>query len=140
VLELDGRFASGNDGHWAVVCGGATEKSGGYGRYDVNVFASGEVRVSRCIPDGCLELAQVYGSFVHPGYSTNHLQIIVRKPHIALSVNGEWVSLIADPYDTTQFRFDKGRIELGARSANNTPVRVYFDNLKIWDISDLALQ
>jgi len=139
VLEIDVRFVSGDDGNWAVGLRRRWEnQTVGYG---VMVRPSRqEVEINR---RGVGEkwwttLTSVRKPFIKPGYETNHLQIIAKGPQIAVAVNGEWATLVADPGYTTQL--EKGRIRLDAGNEDGgAPLRVHFDNLKIWIISDLSL-
>ena len=102
------------------------------------VWFSGEVGIVRrgVGEKWWTSLTSVREPFIKPGYETNHLQIIAKGPQIAVAVNGEWATLVTDPYYTTQM--EKGRIRLKVNNEDGgTPLRAHFDNLKIWDISDL---
>ena len=69
------------------------------------------------------------------GLETNHLQIIAQGPQIAVYVNGEPSWFVYDESLST------GRINLRVYKGmtdSDTPLRVHFDNLKVWDISDLS--
>jgi hypothetical protein len=138
VLEIDARFVSGDDGNWGLTLRRRWEnQTVGYG---VMFRFSGEVEINR---RGVGEkrwttLTSIRKPFIKPGYETNHLQIIAKGAQIALAVNGEWATLVTDPGYTTQL--EEGTIRLDAgNDGGGTPLRVQWDNLKIWDISDLAL-
>ena len=140
VLEIDGRFVSGDGGHWGVPLRRWEKQSAVPLGYGVLVTFSGEVWIVRrgVGEEKWTNLTSVREPFIKPGYETNHLQIIVKGAQIAVAVNGEWATLVTDPYYTTQM--EKGRIRLDAdNDGGGTPLRVQWDNLKIWDISDLAL-
>jgi hypothetical protein len=138
VLEVDGRFVSGDDGHWGV----GLRRVSGFGTavgYSVMVRPSGRVEIVRrgAGEKWWTSLTSVRETFIKPGYETNHLQIIAKGPQIAVAVNGEWATLVTDPYYTTQL--EKGTIRLDANNEDGgAPLRVQWDNLRIWDISDLS--
>jgi polar amino acid transport system substrate-binding protein len=65
----------------------------------------------------------------------NHLMIIAHGPQIAIYMNGEPVTLV---YDEPSRRA-RISLELGACNGADVLIRVYFDNLKVWDITNLPL-
>jgi len=64
---------------------------------------------------------------------TNHLEIIAQGPQIAAYMNGELLWFVHDESLST------GRIVLRGSTITDSSFRVQFDNLRVWDISDLAL-
>jgi hypothetical protein len=62
------------------------------------------------------------------------LQIILKGTEIAVAINGKWQVLATDLYYTT----DAGRrMRLEVINSGALPLEVRWDNLKIWDITDL---
>jgi hypothetical protein len=64
------------------------------------------------------------------GYETNHLQIVVKGSQIAVFVNGKAGGFATDP-------LDGGRIAFSVCNFADTSLEARWDNLKIWDITDL---
>ncbi|RMD66795.1 DUF1565 domain-containing protein, partial [Candidatus Parcubacteria bacterium] len=106
--------------------------------YIVSVNIAGELTVSRYDERGESFLGRAEGPPIKGGFETNHLQIIAKGPQIAVFVNGEPVTLVYDPdFSST---FEKGLFDLVVCTPNGkSTLRVHFDNLKIWDISNLAI-
>jgi len=140
VLEIDGRFVSGIDGgiflqlySWYVDFRSSYHPYPISGDYTVCVRPDGGLSIRRRVNTEGVYLCDIDGDAIKWGYETNHLQIIAKGPQIALYVNGEPLCLV---YDET---LSTGRIELRACCGHDdTPLRVHFDNFKIWDISDLS--
>ena len=64
------------------------------------------------------------------GYETNHLQIVVKGSQIAVFVNGKAGGFATDP-------LDGGRIAFSVCNFADTSLEARWDNLQIWDITDL---
>lgn len=137
ILEVDARFVSGEWGFWSVFFRDSQ------GTLEQPVSASYGVMFSR---DGAFNLHKnvggvhinLVGHFPHAptferGFETNHLTIVAQGPQIAVYVNGEPLWFV---YDESSSR---GMISMGVENeTENTTLRVHFDNLKVWDISDLS--
>jgi len=128
VLEADLRFVSGalseDPGHWTVIFRSSYQAKFRPGSLEVHKIAEeGEGRL----------LAEHQGAPLKSDEETNHLQIIAKGPQVAFYVNGEPVGLV---YDES---FSKGTIGFLVCTHTDSPLRVHFDNLKVWDISGLSL-
>ena len=62
----------------------------------------------------------------------NRVQIIAKGSRIAISANGEPIALVVDPQP-----LQGGGVSLVVCNNSSTQAEGRFDNLKIWDISDL---
>jgi hypothetical protein len=143
VMEVDLRAVSGEFGHWSVFFRLGRFGEGGEtgGEYHAGFKFDGPFELVRMIKsvgaDGPVFTGTDLGSFqgapLRKGYQTNHLQIIARGPQIAAYVEGEPLLLV---YDET---WSTGLIQFHVCTSNDTPFRVHFDNLRVWDISGLSL-
>lgn len=138
VLEVEGRYVTVQNGNWHVNFrqwyDPATDVDG---KYEVRVLQEGAVELGRYATDeGLILMAQLQGLPALSGPETNRLQIVAVGPQIALYVNGAPALYINDPGYTE--RFKAGRIKLLVCHKGVTPLRVHYDNLKVWDISDLS--
>jgi hypothetical protein len=135
VLELDAQFVSGEWGHWGVIfrdLGGIAESPD---HYAVGFWPDGHFRVWKDIDLNHIALLETAESPVafEQGYEMNHLTIIAQGPQIAFYVNREPLWFI---YDESVSR---GRITLNVENLQSTsPLRVHFDNLRVWEISELS--
>ena len=132
VLEIDGRLESFSEGgFWSVLFRDTWTGSSG-GLYHVNVYANGQVDLGRLLKSGHTQFVIARSPSIKAGNEMNHVQIIARGPRIAVYVNGEPALLV---YDETVS--GAGEIFLNGRTYTTSPLRVQFDNLKVWDISKL---
>jgi predicted Ser/Thr protein kinase len=130
VLEVDLRVVSGDSDHWDVF----------FRRTDASTYAamfslSHDLTLMKMVtePQEDTGLATHHGPPISGGSETNHLQIIARGPQMAVYVNGEPLWLVADTAAS------RGQIVLGGCSHSDIPLHIRYDNLRIWDISDLSL-
>jgi len=134
VLEVDAQFVSGGWGRWDA---GFRQSESGTSSYLMDIFSNGDFQLHKSVNDDATTLVQgqdVSISILEEGLgTTNRLTIIAQGPWIAVYVNGE---LLCFAYDES---LSGGRIVLGASNFADTPLRVHFDNLKVWDITDLPL-
>jgi hypothetical protein len=66
----------------------------------------------------------------------NRVTVLLKGPQIAIAVNGDWVHSSSDlDYTGSQTRY----FQLQMDSYFSTPVKVYWDNIKMWDITDVEL-
>jgi hypothetical protein len=130
VLEVDGRFAAGEVGYW-----GASWQWGDAQVTSVLLpFLAGPVQMVHCEGADCSSLGDIRNPALNPVSETNHLQIIVKGAEIAVAINGEWQVLATDLHYTT----DEGRrTRFDVVNSGTSPLEVRWDNLKIWDITDL---
>lgn len=134
VLEVDGRFVSGEKGSWQF------KFRDDYGKaYVINVGMDGNLGIFS-FSDGGRKNNNFYGGrtpFLKTGLQSNHLKVIAKGPKIAVFLNDQLAAFITDPQ--YQKATKKGRIHLWAGNNGKTPLRVQWDNLKIWDISKLKI-
>jgi hypothetical protein len=142
VLEVDAQFVSGEWGGWDVLFRESPptrEQPVGGAVYFVSFSPGGAFDLHKNIIDEDpliqISLAQGYVPTFEQGTGTNRLTVIVQGPRIMLYVNGEPLRSV---YDEPSGR---GKIALGFGACNSadTPLRMHFDNLKVWDITDLPV-
>jgi len=138
VLEVDAQFVSGEWGKWGVIFRNwpGTIEQPGNAEYSVAFYPDGAFDVGKNVRRVHMDLLgySVHAPTFEQGFETNRLTIIAQGPQIAFYVNGEPLWFVHDESSS------RGAIELCAASLiDNTTLRVQFDNLKIWDISDLPL-
>jgi serine/threonine protein kinase len=130
ALEVDGRFAAGEVGYWGASWQWGDDQVTGV----LIPFLPGPVQMVHCEGADCSPLGDVRNPALNPAGETNHLQVIVKGPEIAIALNGEWQILATDLYYTT----DEGRrMRFEVLNSGTAPLEVLWDNLKIWDITDL---
>jgi hypothetical protein len=135
VLEIDGRFVSTGKGDWQVyVRSWHDQATGADGGYNVWVETNGKVNISRRDNTLMTNIFEPETPVAKPGLATNNLQIIAKGPQIVALVNGELAAFANDRQP-----FEKGTVYLTACNHGDTPLQAQWDNLKIWDISSLAL-
>jgi hypothetical protein len=129
VLEVDLRVVSGDSEHWDVF----------FRRTDASTYAAmfslpRDLALMRMVtePREDTDLATHHGPPINGGYGTNHLQIIAKGSQMAVYANREPLWLVEDD------AAERGQIVLGGCSHSDTPLHIRYDNLKIWDISDLS--
>ncbi|MFQ6101234.1 MAG: protein kinase [Anaerolineae bacterium] len=127
VLEIDGRFISGEMGDWQVKF-----REGDEGYYVVLLSSEGYLDLWKSEAEE-VKLFTLRGPPIGSGDETNRLQVMAKGPWIALYLNGEPIYLA---YDET---FSTDGIDLTLCNHGANPVRVHFDNFRVWDITDLAL-
>lgn len=130
ALEIDGRFEAGEVGYW-----GASWQWGDAQVTGVLLpYLAGPVQMVHCEGADCSSLGDIRNPALNPIGETNHLQIIVKGAEIAVALNGEWQILATDLYYTTG---EGRRMRLEVLNSGASPLEVRWDNLKIWDITDL---
>jgi len=134
VLEVDAQFVSGGWGRWHV---GFRQSESGTSSYLMDIFPNGDFQLHKSVNDDATTLVQgqdvSVSSFEEGLGTTNRLAIIAQGPWIAVYVNGE---LLCFAYDES---LSRGVIALGISNFADAPLRVHFDNFKVWDITDLPL-
>ncbi len=124
VLEIDGRADLGSQADWIVKF-----RLGQNGGYDVAIDPNGYLSLRR--PQQNVDLLPG-GYRGHRPADGNHVQIIAKGARIAISANGEPIALVIDPQP-----LQEGLVALMVCNNSSTQAEARFDNLKIWDISDL---
>lgn len=142
VLEVDGQFVAGEWGGWFVVFRDSQQPSGdSSGRpsgtcYGVRFLPDGTFGVWKNISGTHVELLEAGGhadAFVQ-GFAANHLTVVAAGSRLAFYVNGERIWMVDDE------AAPGGRIALGIENqSRDTILQVRFDNLQVWDITDLGL-
>jgi len=136
TMPVKSRFVSGEWGNWNIGFREpqrTLEQSVNAG-YNVSFMPDGSFNLNKNVGGVHTNLAEdLHAPTFEQGFGTNHLTIIAQGPRIAVYVNGEplWFG-----YDESSSR---GEIILGVCNIADTPLRVRFDNLKVWDITDLEL-
>jgi predicted Ser/Thr protein kinase len=134
VLEVDGKFDSGEWGWWTV---GFRESQ--WGSYWMDFYPNGGFELHGSEPrEGSSDIVTFshYGraSAFERGFGAmNCLMIIAQGPWIAVYGNGEPLWLV---YDES---LSRGGVLLGVSNAAADTLRAHFDNLKVWDITDLPM-
>jgi len=136
VLEVEAQFVSGEEGNWFIVLRDWREP---------NPPQPGFYHIGRYLHEDSLFFsthkgAQDTNSFfqrvphiVKPDDKVTRVMAIFKGNQLAFYANGRPVGLVTD--DT----YSRGAIGLAAGTArDDIPLEVHFDNLKVWDISDLA--
>jgi hypothetical protein len=139
VLEVEGRFVAVEDGNWHINLRQWHDPNTDVGgKHEVMAFPDGTVQISSVASDqGPVLMAQLQGPPMRPGLETNRLQIVTVGPQIALYVNGEPALFATDRYFDE--RYERGEFSLVVCNEADTPLEARWDNLRIWDISDLSL-
>jgi photosystem II stability/assembly factor-like uncharacterized protein len=137
VLEVEGRFVAVEDGNWHINLRQWQDPTTGMGgKYEVMVFPEGTVEIAKVVSDeGRVLMAQLQGPPIRSGLETNRLQIVVVGPQIALYVNGEMALFATDRYFEEQF---ESEFSLVVCNEADAPLEARWDNLRVWDISDLS--
>jgi hypothetical protein len=133
VVEVDGRFVAVSDGDWMVkLREWSSESPRADGGYSVNISSMGQLHILRSENHNTISLGRFSPKSLKRGYETNRLQIVVKGSQIAVYVNGQVGGFVTDPRP-----FDRGRVAFTVCNFGNTSLEARWDNLRIWDISDL---
>jgi hypothetical protein len=143
VFEIEGRFVEVQDGDWQVQFHRPSSEADN--TYTVSFGPEGAGNVFSYVNMWGYVHGEKWGNDlymrgfpVRMGLETNRLQIVAAGPQIALYVNGEPALFTTDPdFDE---RYASGEFSLVICNFADTSLEVRWDNLKIWDISDLSLQ
>jgi Tol biopolymer transport system component len=128
VLEIDvERAKTATKPAHAVVTFRATEKF-----YGLAISPDGNFHLEQLEPGTgtAVTLIEGFSPAINRDDSTNHIQVIVRDGGIAFYINAEPVGFVHDDAP-----LPSGRVGVGLHGSGIA----YFDNLKVWDISDLTL-
>ncbi len=134
VMELDTRYVSEESGAWTVLF---REQHGPNvtfpEHYGFSVYDDGDYRIWKNInqTEILLKETNVAPAFM-PDQVGNHLTIVAHGSQFAFFLNDEPLWFIDDE------SLPEGRFSLAAEGwAEDFPLRVQFDNLEIWDISNM---
>lgn len=106
--------------------------------YDLGFSQFGAIALERQLGDQRFRLAKHQGSPLAGTSETNHIVIVARGPQIAVYANGAPVLYVEDEeYVEPPW----GAIKIMAcNNRGDEPLDVRWDNLHIWDISNLAVE
>jgi hypothetical protein len=136
VFEIEGRFVEVQDGGWQVQLFRVSEADT---KYVVAFRPESQVNIFTIVNgENFSDLAEMRGLPIRGELETNHVKIVAVGPQIALYVNGEPALFGTEPYFDEQHA-DGGEVSLTVCNSADTPLEARWDNLKIWDISDLSL-
>jgi hypothetical protein len=134
VAEFDARFVSGADGEWQLQF-----HNNRNGLYTLSITENSDnTWIQKCVsgtPTECGAIARSEGKQVNNGMEWNHMLLIVRGAKISVYANGTPVLFTEDKYFSEKFK--TGTFSLNVCNTGNIPVEIRWDNLKLWDISNL---
>jgi hypothetical protein len=134
VMELDTRYVSEESGAWTVLF---REQHGPNvtfpDHFGFSVFHDGSYRIWKNINQTGINLKEtIFTPAFMPDQVGNHLTIVAHGSQFAFFLNDEPLWFIDDE------SLLEGRFSLSAEGWDeNSPLRVQFDNLEIWDISNM---
>lgn len=141
VIEIEGRVIGDGNGVWSINFRklGQRLEGGGWDNfinYSVYRGVNRYITIVRNDNRNMTDLPDQLNIEVSPAQltDTDHLQIIAKGPKFAILLNGVPVTFAED--SNSQW-FKQGILEMEICNFGEEPLRVQFDNLKIWDISDL---
>ncbi len=135
VLQVDTRFVSGTQGIVLVLFRNDRRSGPPIPAYGVRVSSEGDVMLHKNLTGEHINLLSVHAPALHQGFGgeANRITLVVRGDTIAVFANGEAVCLLVDEL------LSEGDISLGAENRqSDTTLEVSFDNLRVWDISNLT--
>jgi hypothetical protein len=135
VLELDAQFLAGEEGMWSLTFRDLAGDETPAGHYAVGFWPDGSFRVWKNVDGTHIKLKQAdQPPFAfEDGFGPHHLTVVAQGPEIAFYMNGEPLWYVRDE------SLSQGGIQLTVENAEpDTLLRARYDNLKIWNISDVA--
>jgi hypothetical protein len=139
VLEIAGRVVSGTNGIWQIHF----RRQGGFDTKNVFNYSlfrntGGEVSLLRNEKLNMTDLPGQSHAQVPLAHlaDTDFLQIIARGSQFAVVLNGVPLIFTNDP---NAERHNKGKVFMQVCNGGDEPMRVQFDNLKIWDLSNIPI-
>ncbi len=136
VAEYDAKFVSGSVGNLQFQFHKWYVSTNMDGQYTLIFRIDRHLGFTKCGPGPeCPNVATYLGSASN-GYGLwNHFQLIVRGPRLAAYLNGVPVLFWEDPEFTADYK--KGGIALTVCNNGPDALEARWDNLRIWDISNL---
>lgn len=138
VLEIDGRLVTpGLGGYWSIEIRQLGAPNNIDGKYILTVSQDRRLQFARLhgIPPGTDFLAEHLVDPLVWDIDTNHIQLIAKGYEFAVYVNEVPAIYARDdngyPQQDAPYSY---RLSLGARGSS---LEVRWDNLRVWDISDL---
>jgi len=139
VLEIEGRFVSGANGIWQIHF----RRQGGFDTKNVFNYSlfrktGGDVSLLRNEKSNMTDLpGQSHAQLPLAHFTdTDFLQIIARGSQFAVLLNGVPLIFTNDPHPDGH---DSGKVFMQICNGGDEPMRVQFDNLKIWDLSNIPI-
>jgi serine/threonine protein kinase len=132
VVEIDWRFVSGMEKQWNLnLRHRHSEPSSGYG---ISTPLNGKIRIGRYDPYWGTPLERIERSVFLKYTETHTLRVLIHGPRIAALADNQFVTFAVDQ-DWTE-RFESGILTVQVCGEGDTPLKVHFDNFKLWNISD----
>ena len=130
VAEFDARFASGMAGDWELLF----RNNHGVYALDMNINST-FITFQKCISGTCEDVARYSDNQVKRGKEWNHMILIARSARVAVYANGIPLLYAEDKHFSEEFKM--GTFSLSVCSVGDVPMEIRWDNLKLWDISNL---
>jgi hypothetical protein len=134
VLQIDIRFVSGGEGSDFQINVRRRDGAGyilhGMLGHSVSIFR--EIRGGECSQ---IPTTAVWQSDMRPAWETVRYQLVAQGPTLAVFADERLVFFAVDP-EYAQYPAS-GEVQLSTCVGSATAAEVHYDNLKIWDISDL---
>jgi hypothetical protein len=130
VAEFDTRFVSGTQGGLQIQF-----HRNEIGLYSVNMDKRGDTWIGKCAKTSCGAITEYSGYPPFDETKWNHFTIVVRIPKMAVFANGIPIMYVEDTKATQEF--ETGKFSLTVCNFGGSPMEIRWDNLKIWDISNL---
>ncbi|MBN1310128.1 MAG: serine/threonine protein kinase [Anaerolineae bacterium] len=141
VLEVDGHLATpGQEGGWGIGFRELVMSKNVDGSYGVDIYQDRRLQFVHAggIPSSTIVLGKYQGDLLLGDANANHIQLIAKGYEFAIYVNGTPVIYARDengyPQQDTPYYY---RISLGACGNGKEQIEAHWDNLRVWDISDL---
>lgn len=125
VVEYDAKFVLGGSGNYSFQ----------YGVYALGGNYQDGIYFVKCNRDSCPGFAEHRDSSLSLDTAWKHFQLFVRGPRLAVYLDGLPV-LYAEDQNYSK-KDSQGFFSFTLCDFGNTPMESNWDNLKIWDISDL---
>jgi serine/threonine protein kinase/formylglycine-generating enzyme required for sulfatase activity len=134
VLEVDEQFISGTTGNWHLLLNSLQPalQDAENTPYSINFFPDGSFLFAK----GQMEIVKGLSPNFVPGMETNRVRVIVQENKIAAYINEEPLFLVKN----AALQDDIQVIAFGAcnNASEDSLLEVRFDNLKVWDITNLS--
>jgi hypothetical protein len=133
VAEFDVRYVAGDSGGWQIQF-----HRNNAGLYSFSVKSDNQIFFNKCDqwtgPD-CRDVGSSFGNMIKNNQAWNHYLLIVRGSKMAAYINGLPAIYLVDPTYSDDFR--RGYFSLNVCHSGSIPMETRWDNIRVWDISDL---
>lgn len=134
VAEFDARIVSGAYGGWNLQFRINGDRSYAFGVAITPSYFGGQ----KCAAGECgKEFGTYSGNQIKSGSEWNHMVFIVRGAAIAVYANGTPIVYAEDNLFSEKFTMGTMSLDVCNDGNGNVPVEIRWDNVKIWDISNL---